>query len=217
MPLSHVVIARSSPAPAPRRHRVTWTRYSVSAAMISWNSGHRTVFRNVSGRPNHDARPAHPRIAVRAKAIAPAQGDEHVTRPRIRQTEPDFDRFLSLLRLPQSGTNALRGGTSGGLLAGRRGTGEQRLDHAELLSQEGLRRSWSFLPVVHGGSNAKTAMEHQGRKVHGACNHPRSERPTARGRFRRCGDHGRGIFLRRDRRRGPEELATFGTSGASLC
>ena len=61
-------------------------------------------------------------------------------------------------------------------------------------------------------------MDDEGRKVHGACNHSRSERPAARGRFRRCGDHGRGIFRRRDggdRRRGARRSDTFGQ--AALC
>jgi hypothetical protein len=61
-----------------------------SSSDSAWSSGHRVSFWNVSGAQTHDRGLALPRSSKRSQAVAPAQGQEQLPRPRIRQRVCDL-------------------------------------------------------------------------------------------------------------------------------
>jgi hypothetical protein len=88
----------------------------------------------------------HAAVSERRQAVAPAEREEQLARPSVRNREPDLFGSLGRGGLAKARADAGGGGTSRLFLAFRRRAGEQRLDLAQLLAKNPFIRSGNDRP-----------------------------------------------------------------------
>jgi hypothetical protein len=101
--------------------------------------GPENPIKKAAWRFNDDCLHVHPAISKGTDPVPTTERDKELPGPNVWDRTSDFFRCLAAGGIPKECANAVGCSTSGGLLAGGAGTGEERFDFAELVAQPGLR------------------------------------------------------------------------------